>query len=155
MFAPSVSVKALLVAMLAAVPAIANPIDIQPRQSLTPGGEQCGPVVCPDGTSCCNASCGICVKPGMACHQMACETVPPPKLEVCGSTICKPGTECCNPSCGTCVEPGKGCTKEFCAPKDQKCGKTVCGEGFFCCNSSCGICAPHGGACTQQYCTDE
>ena len=36
-------------------------------------GEACGGVTCPAGTSCCNASCGICTPPGMACIQIACE----------------------------------------------------------------------------------
>ena len=35
---------------------------------------QCGPnVVCEAGTQCCNASCGICVEPDMACIQIACD----------------------------------------------------------------------------------
>jgi hypothetical protein len=32
----------------------------------------CGTVTCPDGQSCCNASCGICTPPGVACIQIAC-----------------------------------------------------------------------------------
>lgn len=36
-------------------------------------GEPCGPTTCGPGTACCNASCGTCVKPGMACSQIACE----------------------------------------------------------------------------------
>lgn len=32
----------------------------------------CGPVVCPTGTFCCNASCGICVPPGGGCIELAC-----------------------------------------------------------------------------------
>ncbi|HKU37305.1 MAG TPA: hypothetical protein VJR89_04140 [Polyangiales bacterium] len=39
-----------------------------------PGQEpvQCGTVTCATGYLCCNASCGICVRPGFACHQLAC-----------------------------------------------------------------------------------
>ena len=33
---------------------------------------QCGKVTCAQGYLCCNASCGICVPPGFACHQLAC-----------------------------------------------------------------------------------
>jgi hypothetical protein len=33
---------------------------------------QCGSVTCDPGFLCCNASCGICVRPGYACHQLAC-----------------------------------------------------------------------------------
>jgi hypothetical protein len=36
-------------------------------------GEPCGRTTCGAGTSCCNASCGTCVKPGMVCSQIACE----------------------------------------------------------------------------------
>ena len=36
------------------------------------GGEQCGKRTCGDGLVCCNASCGICTKPGMFCTQQAC-----------------------------------------------------------------------------------
>ena len=33
----------------------------------------CGSVTCEAGTSCCNASCGICTPPGVACTQQACD----------------------------------------------------------------------------------
>jgi hypothetical protein len=36
-------------------------------------GEKCGQVTCGKGTYCCNASCGWCVPPGMACIQIACQ----------------------------------------------------------------------------------
>ncbi|KAL1841134.1 hypothetical protein VTJ49DRAFT_7359 [Mycothermus thermophilus] len=140
---------------------------------------KCGNAVCAEGLTCCNPSCSMCVKPGMACTQQVCTplalpTLPPtepnpvvpprnpddplpvpPGSQRCGPSICKPGTECCNESCGICVKPGQGCTKQFCLPKGEVCGKTVCAHGLVCCNSSCGICAPPDGACTQQYCLDE
>ena len=34
--------------------------------------EPCGDTVCGPGTSCCNPLCGICVRPGMVCHQGSC-----------------------------------------------------------------------------------
>lgn len=37
-------------------------------------GESCGAVTCPNGTECCNASCGICVEPGNFCTQQVCES---------------------------------------------------------------------------------
>ena len=43
-----------------------------PRDEPVPGA--CGPVTCSEGTLCCNASCGICVPPGRACIQIACNT---------------------------------------------------------------------------------
>ncbi|KAK3309335.1 uncharacterized protein B0T15DRAFT_754 [Chaetomium strumarium] len=141
-------------------------------------GVPCGNnTVCEAGESCCNPSCGLCVKPGMACTAHICP--PGPSIPVtppdddnnnnnnnnngttttpptqCGSTQCKPGLECCNPSCGICVEPGKGCTKQLCPPKKgEPCGKTVCQAGLICCNASCGVCTAPGMACTQHACED-
>jgi hypothetical protein len=40
---------------------------------VPPKGDPCGKVVCGPGTTCCNASCGICTPPGMVCIQIACE----------------------------------------------------------------------------------
>lgn len=39
---------------------------------VPPKGEPCGKNVCGPGLVCCNASCGICTKPGMVCTQIAC-----------------------------------------------------------------------------------
>jgi hypothetical protein len=39
---------------------------------LFPGSVKCGNNVCTGGDICCNASCGICTKPGMFCIQIAC-----------------------------------------------------------------------------------
>ncbi|MFZ5892546.1 MAG: hypothetical protein ACOY0T_15915 [Myxococcota bacterium] len=36
-------------------------------------GGSCGSVTCPEGTVCCNASCGWCRPPGVACIQIACD----------------------------------------------------------------------------------
>ncbi|KAK1752803.1 hypothetical protein QBC47DRAFT_463314 [Echria macrotheca] len=144
-------------------------------------GEKCGArVVCAAGLTCCNASCGTCVPPGMMCTQQACVTeeeeeeqkpkpkptptrVPPHPLPTstppvdniktrCGPSVCAAGLECCNESCGICVAPGKGCTKQYCAPTGKKCGPKTCYAGEVCCNDSCGICTPPGGYCTMQFC---
>ena len=111
-------------------------------------GKPCGPTTCGSGTVCCNASCGICTKPGMACIQIACE----PAGKKCGPNVCAAGEECCNESCGICTPPGGVCTQQFCIASGPKCGKNVCPSGFVCCNSSCGVCTPPNGACTQQIC---
>ncbi len=149
-----------------------------PLPSTIPGVIKCGATVCEAGLTCCNPSCGVCVKPGMMCTQQVCASadalpldtttttttettrsiLPDPVVPIvkCGAAVCKPGLECCNASCGTCVEPGKGCTKQLCLPTvpvgEQQCGSNVCAKGHFCCNRSCGICAPIDGACTQQFC---
>ncbi len=70
-------------------------------------GEKCGDTTCPPGESCCNASCGMCAPPGVACIQVACEP--------CGNTICPPGKVCCNASCGICTPPDGFCTQQVCA----------------------------------------
>ena len=111
------------------------------------GGEACGDVTCGRGEVCCNASCGICTKPGGACTQQACE---PPTGGPCGPVDCAAGQECCNESCGICVEPGGVCTQQAC--EGERCGPTTCGVGQECCNQSCGICVDPGGACTEQFC---
>jgi hypothetical protein len=37
------------------------------------GGEACGNTVCESGLVCCNASCGMCAPPDVACIQIACD----------------------------------------------------------------------------------
>ena len=44
--------------------------------SPCPTERSCGTTVCGEGLVCCNASCGICTKPGMACIQLACDLAP-------------------------------------------------------------------------------
>jgi hypothetical protein len=39
---------------------------------LSDGSQECGSAKCGKGTTCCNASCGICTPPGFACIQIAC-----------------------------------------------------------------------------------
>ena len=36
-------------------------------------GGQCGDHLCPTGSYCCNASCGLCAPKGGACPQIACD----------------------------------------------------------------------------------
>ena len=36
-------------------------------------GTSCGPTLCGPGLTCCNASCGICTPPNVACIQIACD----------------------------------------------------------------------------------
>jgi hypothetical protein len=46
-------------------------IDGEPN-CLSDGSQECGASVCPKGTGCCNASCGVCTPPGVFCTQEAC-----------------------------------------------------------------------------------
>jgi hypothetical protein len=46
----------------------------------------CGFATCGAGLTCCNASCGLCVPPGMACDQALCTP--------CGRSACAPGEQC-------------------------------------------------------------
>lgn len=55
-----------------------------PVEVFTP----CGPTSCGAGEFCCNPSCGVCLPPGYACAQVACEA--------CGDTVCRPGEKCCH-----------------------------------------------------------
>jgi hypothetical protein len=41
---------------------------------VTSAGETCGSTTCAKGTTCCNASCGVCVPPGGACTQQVCSS---------------------------------------------------------------------------------
>lgn len=50
--------------------AVCEPIGACEHQ---PEREECGDTICPVGTECCNASCGICVEPGGYCTQQICE----------------------------------------------------------------------------------
>ncbi|KAK3936212.1 hypothetical protein QBC46DRAFT_270088 [Diplogelasinospora grovesii] len=120
--------------MVIALTALANPVDINRRQlsgcaaivcptdkkcqvasgnvlCVPTKGQICGSTVCAAGLSCCNASCGICTKPGMMCTQQACVQ---PIGETCGSTTCPAYQECCNSSGGICTPPGGMCTQQFC-----------------------------------------
>ena len=58
---------------------VAAPKDpTKPEDGTKPDqGEACGSTTCGAGLVCCNASCGICTKPGMACIQRACAPEPP------------------------------------------------------------------------------
>lgn len=46
---------------------------VQDGKASCVGGDACGKVTCGAGLQCCNASCGMCVPPGRACIQIACE----------------------------------------------------------------------------------
>ncbi|HET9959815.1 MAG TPA: hypothetical protein VFQ61_35230 [Polyangiaceae bacterium] len=39
---------------------------------VSDGTQECGKTTCGAGSVCCNGSCGICTRPGMACIQIAC-----------------------------------------------------------------------------------
>ena len=71
-------------------------------------GKACGPTICAEGLQCCNASCGICTKPGQGCTKQACLG------PSCGPNVCAFGEQCCNPSCGYCTKPLEACTMEAC-----------------------------------------
>jgi hypothetical protein len=46
---------------------------VQDGKAICVGGDPCGDVTCGPGLQCCNASCSICLPPGRACIQIACE----------------------------------------------------------------------------------
>ncbi|KAJ0159221.1 hypothetical protein CTA2_10110, partial [Colletotrichum tanaceti] len=49
-----------------------QPVGCQANGTVPAGAETCGSVICPTGTSCCNSTCGVCVKPGDMCVQWVC-----------------------------------------------------------------------------------
>jgi hypothetical protein len=46
---------------------------VQDGKATCVGGDPCGDVTCGPGLLCCNASCEMCLPPGRACIQIACE----------------------------------------------------------------------------------
>lgn len=133
-------------------------------------GEPCGPVTCAVGTECCNASCGICVRPGEGCPAIACLDAGPP--EPCGEGVCTAGEQCC-PGCGpdegVCVSSGGPCPAILCPPPvdagaERSCGGwsgETCGpdevcdypDGSYCGgDDSLGVCIPRPEACPEPAC---
>ncbi|KAK3900508.1 hypothetical protein C8A05DRAFT_35849 [Staphylotrichum tortipilum] len=135
----TISVRALLLATLATVGVQGSPIDVASgANGITPCatvkctsnttckvidgkaqcvpilGVKCGNTVCEAGLTCCNPSCGMCVKPGMMCTQQVCEPTIAPQPVQCGKTLCPTGFVCCNSSCGVCTPPGGACTAQYC-----------------------------------------
>jgi hypothetical protein len=53
-------------------PAAAAPAEPPVEDLVIIGGGACGPTTCGPGTHCCNASCGVCVRPGGVCTQQIC-----------------------------------------------------------------------------------
>lgn len=53
-----------------------------PRDAGDP--RQCGPVLCGEGTICCNASCGICIAPGGSCSGERCMDAGGPDVDAAG-----------------------------------------------------------------------
>jgi hypothetical protein len=84
----------------------------------------CGSATCDTGEVCCNASCGICTKPGQGCTKQFCVDddagvdAGGTKGESCGPSTCAAGQVCCNESCGICTKPGGVCTQQFCGDGD-------------------------------------
>ena len=119
---------------------------------------QCGSATCPEGETCCNASCGACTVPGETCSQLVCGMSTTPVSVSCGSNTCNVGESCCNVSCGICARVGepcdvtKECENQFQYPFSVSCGMTTCNTGLVCCNPSCGICARFGEPCSQTDC---
>jgi hypothetical protein len=110
-------------------------------------GQACGKSVCGEGTVCCNASCGICTKPGGVCIQLACDEEP--SKPTCAATLCKEGTVCVEGPNGAECKPQQepsSCALALC-PKDTycddisgqatclplpSCDGTKCDEGMHC-----------------------
>ncbi len=131
-----------------------------------PLGEACGNTVCAPGTECCNASCGLCVAPGGACIQLACEDpcahsectqggALTPECSSCAGAVCDADPFCCDESWdGLCVAQAKElcdvceappppvCAHDECEAGSalesacSSCAAAVCATDSFCCNNS-------------------
>lgn len=120
------------------------------------GPEQCGPVTCGVGTSCCNASCGICTPPGVGCPAIACDDAGPGP-RVCGGLgggSCNANEYCDYPDGSYC---GGDDSTGICRPRPMGCpdpgGVPVCGcDGrdylTECSAYLTGIDVAHVGTCT-------
>lgn len=129
-------------------------------------GEVCGNAVCGPGTTCCNASCGMCVPAGGVCSQQAC--APTCAHDVCSqgssltascspcaSTVCDADAFCCDDSwdnlcvqqaqelCGGCeAPPPPACVHSECESGPvltsacSTCAATVCATDAFCCDNT-------------------
>ncbi len=95
-------------------------------------GEPCGPTTCGAGTTCCNASCGICTPPGTGCIDLFCESVDAgPAPHYCGGlegAVCAPSEYCDFPDGAYC---GGADAQGLCRARPTACldpgGVPVCG----------------------------
>jgi len=89
---------------------------VAPAAAIEPAAEQCGDIVCPIGTTCCDPLDGECVRKGMSCPLNASGDrtaeqgdAIEPAAEQCGDFVCPIGTTCCDPLDGECVRKGMSC----------------------------------------------
>ncbi|MCC7380517.1 MAG: hypothetical protein IT384_01705 [Deltaproteobacteria bacterium] len=125
--------------------------DASTGQCVPAGGETCGNVTCSTGLVCCNASCGTCARPDMACTQQACE---PCNGRTCAAgEQCDPATNRCTPvtcdpsSCGpapglanwVCEDGTTGGPTGRCLPgADGQCGWEIIWCPRACSSTECG-----------------
>jgi hypothetical protein len=94
--------------------ALAGDDQLAPAAAIEPAAEQCGDIVCPIGTTCCDPLDGECVRKGMQCPLSEDQTAEDldaiePAAEQCGDIVCPIGTTCCDPLDGECVRKGMEC----------------------------------------------
>jgi len=136
-------------------------------QDVTVVREQCGDILCPVGTECCDPLDGECVRPGMSCPLDGADVEEAADIDVvreqCGDVLCPVGTECCDPLDGECVRPGMLCPLDESAadessavsgqePASDACGGT-CGDGQICCER-CRTCVANQRTCRIMLCPD-
>ena len=94
--------------------------------------ERCGATTCTAGEVCCNASCGICAAPGVACTAVVCgDADAGPPVRFCGGIVgatCLASEYCDYPFDSSC---GGGDQQGICRPRPTECpdpgGDLVCG----------------------------
>jgi hypothetical protein len=132
---PTVRLRSLI--LTAALAAAGCTVDVDIGQHGRDGGpvvdaggpEVCGDVVCGPGTTCCNASCGICTPPGVACTTVVCEEPCTTNADCADGYCVKPDGMCGGEGeCGL-IPPGRPCQPE----DPQVCG---CDGATYDCRSA-------------------
>lgn len=118
-------------------------------------GEACGAVTCAPGLECCNASCGLCVEPGMGCLAVECATECRTHADCAGGEYCSWP----EPECPTACALPEGCpdlpARGTCVPRPEVCPDVeapVCGcdgetWGNACVAAAAGVNVVHDGPC--------
>ncbi|MFT3921666.1 MAG: hypothetical protein QM778_03950 [Myxococcales bacterium] len=117
-----------------------KPVGDGDQDDASASGQACGKATCAEGTVCCNASCGICTKPGQVCTQVACGDEP--AKPTCAATTCPTGTDCVEgPNGAECKKPeATSCATVLCAPNtycDDIAGQAKCIPLPSCEGTSC------------------